>query len=99
MKTMNSDPSLIDEMLRTAKTIAVVGMSDKTRRASHNIGRYLAANGYRVFPVNPCYPDLDAAQVAARQQTGSGIDLVDVFRSSEHVPPIVDDVIRLHIPY
>jgi predicted CoA-binding protein len=105
---MSSDLKIIDEMLRTAKTIAVVGMSDKTWRASHNIGRYLAANGYQVFPVNPaltqilgqpCYPDLDAAQTAARQQTGSGIDLVDVFRSSEHVPPIVDDVIRLGIPY
>jgi uncharacterized protein len=95
-------------MLRTAKTIAVVGMSNKTWRASHNIGRYLAANGYTVIPVNPalsevlglkCYPDLDAAQAAAREATGEGIDLVDVFRASENVPPIVDDVIRLHIPY
>ena len=103
-----NDPKIIEEMLRTAKTIAVVGMSDKTWRASHNIGRYLAANGYRVFPVNPalneilgqpCYPDLDAAQTAARELTGSGIDLVDVFRASENVPPIVDDVIRLGIPY
>jgi len=107
MSEMN-DPKIIEEMLRTAKTIAVVGMSDKTWRASHNIGRYLAANGYRVFPVNPalneilgqpCYPDLDAAQTAARELTGSGIDLVDVFRASENVPPIVDDVIRLGIPY
>ncbi|MGO9337340.1 MAG: CoA-binding protein [Terracidiphilus sp.] len=105
---MTNDPALIDEMLRTAKTIAVVGMSDKTWRASHNIGRYLAANGYRVLPVNPalteilnlkCYPDLDAAQAAAQQETGAGIDLVDVFRASEFVPAIVDDVIRLHIPY
>ena len=105
---MNNDPKVIDEMLRTAKTIAVVGMSDKTWRASHNIGRYLAANGYRVIPVNPalsevlgleCYPDLDTAQTGAREQTGAGIDLVDVFRASENVPPIVDDVIRLHIPY
>jgi predicted CoA-binding protein len=104
---MSNDSALIDEMLRTAKTIAVVGMSDKTWRASHNIGRYLAANGYRVFPVNPaltevlgmkCYPDLDAAQAASREQTGAGIDLVDVFRASEFVPGIVDDVIRLGIP-
>jgi predicted CoA-binding protein len=102
-----NDPALIDEMLRTARTIAVVGMSDKKWRASHNIGRYLIENGYRVIPVNPsltqvlempCYPDLDAAQTAA-QQTGQGIDLVDVFRASEHVPAIVDDVIRLKIPY
>jgi hypothetical protein len=105
---MPNDPKLIDEMLRNAKTIAVVGMSDKTWRASHNIGRYLAANGYRVLPVNPaltevlgmkCYPDLDAAQTAALEATGSGIDLVDVFRASEYVPAIVDEVIRLGIRY
>ncbi len=48
-----NDPAVIEEMLRTAQTIAVVGMSDKTWRASHNIGRYLAGKGYRVLPVNP----------------------------------------------
>jgi hypothetical protein len=105
---MSNDHAVIDEMLRTARTIAVVGMSDKSSRASYRIGRYLAENGYRVIPVNPalnevlemkCYPDLDAAQVAARAEAGAGIDLVDVFRASEHVPAIVDDVIRLGIPY
>ena len=105
---MGNDPSVIDEMLRSAKTIAVVGMSDKTWRASHNIGRYLAANGYRVVPVNPalnevlglkCYRDLDAAQIAVSKETGAGIDLVDVFRASESVPAIADEVIRLGIPY
>ena len=74
-----NDPAIIDEMLRTAKTIAVVGMSDKTWRASHNIGRYLAEKA--TFPSIPrsarcsactCYPDLDAAQAAAREQTGDG---------------------------
>ena len=102
-----NDPAVIEEMLREAQTIAVVGMSEKTWRASHNIGRYLAGKGYRVLPVNPaltsimdlpCYPDLETAQAAARQE-GAGIDLVDVFRASEHVPAIVDDVIRLGIPY
>jgi len=105
---MTEDTAIIDEMLRKAKIIAVVGMSDKPHRASHNIGRYLAEHGYRVFPVNPalkevlggpCYPDLDAADSVARKETGKGIDLVDVFRASENVPPIVDDVIRLGIPY
>lgn len=105
---MTNDPALIDTMLRTAKTIAVVGMSDKTWRASHNIGLYLSNKGYRVLPVNPAittvlgmtaYADLDAAQAAAKEQTGAGIDLVDVFRASENVPPIVDDVIRLGIRY
>jgi predicted CoA-binding protein len=105
---MSNDPAVIDEMLSTAKTIAVVGMSDKTWRASYNIGRYLAGSGFRVLPVNPAisevlglksYADLDAAQAAAREATGAGIDLVDVFRASENVPAIVDDVIRLGIPY
>ena len=105
---MENDPAVIDEILRSAKTVAVVGMSDKPHRASYNIGRYLAANGYRVLPVNPqlteidggpCYPDLDAAQAAALALTRAGIDLVDVFRASEFVPAIVDDVIRLKIPY
>jgi len=105
---LRNDPALIDEMLRAAKTIAVVGMSDKNSRASHHIGSYLNKNGYRVLPVNPalsevlglkCYPDLDTAQAGAREDGGKGIDLVDVFRASEFVAPIIDEVIRLGIPY
>lgn len=105
---MTNDSAVIDEILHNARTVAVVGMSDKSWRASHNVGRYLARNGYRVLPVNPtlaeiagmpCYPDLDAAQNAARELTGTGIDLVDVFRAPDAVPAIVDDVIRLHVPY
>jgi predicted CoA-binding protein len=105
---MSNDAAVIDEMLRTSKTIAVVGMSDKPARASHHIGKYLSENGYRVLPVNPalkevlgvpCYADLNAAQSAARELSGAGIDMVDVFRASEFVPAIVDDVIRLRIPY
>jgi hypothetical protein len=45
-----------------------------------------------------CFPDLEAAQAASREEAGAGIDLVDVFRASEYVPAIVDDVIRLGIP-
>ena len=102
-----NDPALMEDLLRTARTIAVVGMSDKTSRASHHIGAYLAANGYTVLPVNPllaqvrgmkCFPNLEEAQAASVAETGRGIDLVDVFRASEHVAEIVDDVIRLGIP-
>ncbi|HWA96476.1 MAG TPA: CoA-binding protein [Terracidiphilus sp.] len=105
---MMNDPAVIDEILHTARSIAVIGMSDKPWRASHNIGKYLATHGYTVYPVNPaltevlgivCYPTLDAAFVAAKEQTGKGIDLANVFRASEHVPAIVDDVLRLGIPY
>jgi hypothetical protein len=105
---MDNDPAVIEEMLHQSRTIAVVGMSDKPWRASRNIGRYLAENGYRVLPVNPglsevvgliCYPSLEAAHAAALVESPRGIDLVDVFRAPEHVPAIVDDVIRLGIPY
>jgi len=105
---IQNDPAVIDEMLRNAQTIAVVGMSDKPWRASHNIGRYLVLQGYRVLPVNPrlkevhgltCYPDLDSAQQAARSDGSTGIDIVDVFRAPVNVPPIAEDVIRLGIPY
>lgn len=105
---MSNEPEVVERMLRESKTIAVVGMSDKPSRASFNIGRYLADQGYRVIPVNPmlssvmdrtCYPDLEAAEAAARAETGEGIDLVDVFRASENVPPIVDQVIKLGLKY
>jgi predicted CoA-binding protein len=105
---LQNDPAIIDEILRGVRNIAVVGMSDKPSRSSHHVGRYLAEHGYRVFAVNPaleeilgspCYAGLDAAQAAAHAETGRGVDLVDVFRASEHVPAIVDDVIRLRIPY
>jgi uncharacterized protein len=103
-----NDPSLINEMLRNSQAIAVLGISDKPWRASHSIGRYLIMQGYHVFPVNPeirevhglkCYPDLESAHAAAQKDYPKGIDLVDVFRASENVPPIVEDVIRLGIPY
>jgi len=102
-----NEPAVIEEMLRESKTIAVVGMSDKDSRASYHIGKYLTQNGFKVVPVNPtigsvlgmtCYPDLDSAQKAMREQGGK-IDLVDVFRAPENVPPIVNDVIRLGIRY
>ena len=103
--------NLIDEMLSTAKTIAVVGISNKSERASLHIANYLGKHGYRVVPVNPAlseavvngqvltsYPTLEDAQTALAVE-GKKIDLVDVFRNSDAVPGIVEDVIRLHIPY
>src|ERR1700761_1556092 len=101
---------LIDEMLQ-AKTIAVVSISNKPERASFHIANYLGKHGYRVVPVNPmlseavvdgklltCYATLEDAQTALAVGGGK-IDLVDVFRASDAVPAIVEDVIRLHIPY
>jgi predicted CoA-binding protein len=105
---MANEPKTISTILHATRTVAVVGMSNKQERASHHIGKYLAARGYKVFPVNPalqsigeekCYPSLEAVQLACQEQLGLTLDLVNVFRAPEYVPAIVDDVIRLKIPY
>ena len=71
-----NDPGLIHEMLHQARTIAVVGMSDKPWRASRNIGRYLAENGYKVFPVNPALSEVAGmtllSQPRCRASRGAG---------------------------
>ena len=89
------------ELLKTARTIAVVGLSDNTGRPSYGVSAYLQSKGYRVVPVNPrvsevlgvkAYPSLSEA--AKEEQ----IDIVDVFRNSDAVPSIVDEVLALGIP-
>jgi uncharacterized protein len=90
-----NDDELI-EILRPPKTVAVVGISDKTDRDSFQVARYLLDQGYRVFPVNPlletvlglrCFPSLRAIP--------ERIEIVDVFRRSEAVPEVVDDAIAV----
>ena len=80
------------------KTIAVVGLSDKPERASYDVASYLLSQGYRIIPVNPnikewkgikAYPSLSAIPKDIR------IDVVDIFRRSEFVPPIVDEAITI----
>jgi predicted CoA-binding protein len=98
---MGSDDDGMREILTTAETVAVVGLSDKPERDSHQIARYLQSVGYRVVPVNPVvaevlgersYPDLASIPVDAR------IDIVDVFRRSDQVGPVVDEAIARHAP-
>jgi predicted CoA-binding protein len=90
------DDWIIEKILRNAKTVAVVGASPKPGRDSGSIAQFLAGRGYTVLPVNPayndvlgmkCYPDLAS--------TGSKIDIVDIFRKSEEVLPIIDDAIAI----
>ena len=84
----------IPEILRNARTIAVVGLSGKRFRPSFGVAEYMQRSGYRIIPVNPrerqvlgetSYPDLDAVPEA--------IDIVDIFRRSEFVPEIVEAAI------
>jgi predicted CoA-binding protein len=85
----------ISEILLSARTIAVVGLSGKRYRPSYGVAEYLQRSGFRIIPVNPeetevlgekCYPDLDSVPGA--------IDVVDIFRRSEFVPEIVEAAIR-----
>ena len=83
------------EVLRTARVIAVVGLSSKRWRPSYGVAEYMQRNGYKIIPVNPeetvvlgetSYPDLDAIP--------GPVDIVDIFRRSEFVPEIVEAAIR-----
>jgi hypothetical protein len=87
---------VITDLLRTARTIAVVGLSSKKARPSHGVTDYMQHAGYRIIPVNPnetevlgekAYPDLDSVP--------EKIDIVDIFRRSEFVSDIVDAAIRI----
>ncbi|WP_446743050.1 CoA-binding protein [Silvibacterium acidisoli] len=98
-----NDPTVIREILESAKTIAVVGLTNREGRASLGVSRFMQARGYRIVPVNPAidsaldepaFPSLEAAVAGA----GAPIDLVNVFRAPEFVPAIVDEVIRLKLP-
>ena len=98
---MNDEKS-IREALESAETIAVVGCSPNPMRPSNEIARYLLAAGYRVVPVNPghrevlgqpCYRSLTEIPAEIR------IDLVDVFRRSEHVAAIAEEAIARGVPF
>jgi predicted CoA-binding protein len=91
---MNND-SVLKEILLSTKTIAVVGLSSNPDKESYRIASYLKDQGYRIIPVNPTateilgekvYPDL----VSVPEK----IDVVEIFRKSEDVPPVVDDAIK-----
>lgn len=88
------DDRKLAELLRSAKTIAVVGLSSRPGRASFGVSRFLQRQGYRVIPVNPnetevlgekAYPSVD--------QIPDEIDIVDIFRRPEAVPPVVDSAL------
>ena len=90
----NQSAMIIDEILRKCRTIAVVGLSSNLARPSYHVAAYMKSQGYRVIPVNPnetnvlgetAYPSLFAVP--------GPIDLVNIFRKSEDVLPIVEEAI------
>ena len=90
----------VHEQLTKSKVIAVVGLSPNPERDSHRVAKYLQEQGYRIIPVNPMvdevlgersYPDLKSVP--------EPIDMVDIFRRSETVPPVVDEAIAIGAKY
>jgi uncharacterized protein len=91
---------VIDRILGAAKTVAVVGLSDKPDRPSHVVARYLRGKGYRVIPVNPMIREvLGEKSYGSLAEIPGGVDLVDVFRKSETVPAIAEEAIRIGAKY
>jgi predicted CoA-binding protein len=94
-----------DDELRTilsrARTIAIVGLSEKSERDSNEIARYLRSQGYRVVPVNPMVPEIlgePSYPSLAAIPPDRTIDIVDVFRRSDQVPAVVDEAIARRAP-
>lgn len=97
IRQMMTDDERFKAILKNCKTIAIVGISPKEDRPSYRVAAYLQANGYRIIPVRPdgemvlgekVYPTL--MEIPEEIE----IDVVDVFRKSEDVPPVVEEAIR-----
>lgn len=84
------------QILASVKTIAVVGLSNKPDRPSNEIAAYLKAQGYRIIPVNPAITEaLGERAYASLREIPEHVDVVQVFRRPDDVPPVVDDAIAI----
>jgi uncharacterized protein len=90
----------IEKILHEGKTVAVVGISDKPDRPSHIVASYLKERGYRILPVNPMIREvLGQKAFASLSEIPEPVDVVDVFRRSEDVPPIAEEAARIGAKY
>ena len=86
----------IDKILSEIRTIAIVGMSDKPGRPSNEVAGFLKARGYRIIPVNPMIREaLGETAYGSLAEIPGKVDLVDVFRRSEDVPPIAEEAVKI----
>ncbi|MES2188540.1 MAG: CoA-binding protein [Pseudomonadota bacterium] len=88
----------IPHILRNCRTIAVVGLSHKPHRASFDVSRYMQGHGYRIIPVNPNEMEVLGEKAYATLTDAAAhekIDLVNCFRNSEDILPIVDEAIAI----
>lgn len=96
LKTNNAPADPITEILKSSRTIAVVGLSSRKFRPSHGVAEYLQSVGYRIIPVNPHEREVLGEKSYARlEDIPEKIDIVDIFRRSEYVPEIVESALRI----
>ena len=94
----------IKEILSTCKTIAVVGLSREPEKESYRVAKYMQKHGYRIIPVNPFADELLGEKsykslLDIPEQIQKSIDVVDVFRKTEDVPPVVEQAVKLKEKY
>jgi len=86
----------IKRILTEYKTIAVVGLSGNWNRPSHFAAKYMKAHGYKIIPVNPSYDEILGEKCyKSLLEIPEPVDIVDIFRRPQDVPPIVDDAIEI----
>ncbi|HYL45576.1 MAG TPA: CoA-binding protein [Candidatus Limnocylindrales bacterium] len=86
----------VNEILKSSKTIAVVGLSNRRFRPSYGVADYLKSAGYRILPVNPNQQEVLGEKSYARlEDLPVPVDIVDIFRRPEFVPEIVESAIRI----
>jgi len=86
----------IAQLLKGARTIAVVGLSSSAMRPSHGVAEYLQGAGYKIIPVNPNETEVLGERAVARlKDIHEKVDIVDIFRRSEFVPEVVESAIAI----
>ena len=99
MSFQNPDDDALRTLLKTVKTIAVVGLSPQAARPSYRVAQAMQRYGYRIVPVRPLVDEvLGEKAYASLADIPFAVDLVDVFRAAEHVPAIVEQCLALHLP-
>lgn len=94
-----NEPSTIEKILRTSVNVVVVGLSPNPSRPSHTVAQYLKDQGYRIIPVNPQVETvLGEKSYPSIMDVPHRIDVVDIFRRSEEVEPIVEATVKRKIP-
>lgn len=96
MADLNRDDQTMRDVLAKARVIAVVGHSDRPYRTSYQIAQYLRHAGYTVYPVNPTVTTIGGKpSYPSLAEVPESIDIVNVFRRSEYLAGVVDEVIAV----